>query len=78
MRPPCMAKGGVIVPPPWQYWVLSTVPWRLHMPVHKIYFIRWILDNITSLFGSVFTLVPAALVQIQAKQTRDIFQYSMT
>ena len=33
---------------------------------------KWILDNITRLFGSVITLVSAVLMQIQAKQTRDI------
>ena len=31
------------------------------------------MDNITRLFGSVFIL-PVALMQIPAKQTRDIFK----
>ena len=34
-------------------------------------------ENITRLFDSVFAFVSAVLMHIQAKQTRDIFQYPM-
>ena len=35
----------------------------------------WILENITRLFSSVFIHSLGALMQIQAKQNGDIFQY---